>query len=127
MEQSLQIQGITKIILDDLEERKLSDREWAKSIGITHPMVGKFRTGTSMGIDLLETIITVYPEIKAKIIEYLGGNTEKKPTPATNTDEAAIRAELVRLRNDNLVLKRLVTEQTSFIQHFVGSKMVEQG
>lgn len=74
------------------------------------------RQEVAMGLDVLEKILSKYPDIKMELVGYLSGNTDKNITdgvkPAISKDE-----ELLQVYRDNVaMLKNELKEAKEKIQ-----------
>jgi predicted XRE-type DNA-binding protein len=123
LEQDTISQAITALILRHIEESGLSDRKWAESVGISHPMIGRFKDGTAMGIDTLERIVTKYPELRQKVAAVFY-QTEEKSTAATNSTEAAILREAMAELREQLAFLR--AQNSDLTKALLQGKVVEQ-
>lgn len=75
----------------------------------------------------MEKILDAYPELKQPIAEIVLGEKIEKLTAATNSNEAAVRDELMDLREQVRKLIDMNFTQTQTIANLSRGKVVEQG
>lgn len=116
-------QRITELVLKHLEKAYGSDREFATAANISHPLIGKFRTGSAMNLDTLEKIVNANPEILPEIAKLFSSKTEQKHTDETLIDEPAVseaerHQHLEDLRSEIKHLRRVNNVQAEAILNF---------
>jgi hypothetical protein len=122
---------LQQLIVDYLKGKGISQRKFADTTGTSESAFGVYaRMSSAMGIDVLDKILTKYPDIKPVLIEYLGGYTDKDDKnlqPQQKIDETAVRAELRKMREELRLMKKLATTQGEALLHFTRVDAVEEG
>ncbi len=114
-------QVVTDVILGYINKNKLADRAFAKKVGISHTLVGKFRTESAMNMDTLDKIVDNIPEIKEEISRVFVGFYKEKDSGKksdTESDKAERLEHLADLREDIKHLRRVNSEQSQAILNF---------
>jgi transcriptional regulator with XRE-family HTH domain len=63
----------------------VSQRKFSADTGVSETTFGTYvRMTSAMGIDLLDKILSIYPDMKGVLIEYLSRNTDEKSTSVAN-------------------------------------------
>lgn len=114
-----------------LEKRGLTVGKWEAENKISNGYLRRSaKEGTNIGLDVIENFLDSFPEVDVNWLitgKELGINTDKKHTAATFSDEAAVRAELRKMRNEIRVLKELTTTQAKALLHFTSVEAIEEG
>lgn len=77
---------IQRIIIDYLEELGVSQRQFAELTGVSDATYGGYRRmETSIKLDLVDKIVSNYPDLRIRLAGYLTGNNGGNITPKDKT------------------------------------------
>lgn len=114
-----------------LENRDITVGKWEAENGISNGYLRRSaKNGVNIGLDLIENFLDKFPEVDIAWLirgEELPSKQAQKGTAATNIDEAAVRAELKKMRNEIRVLKELTSTQAKALLHFTSVEAIEEG
>jgi hypothetical protein len=85
-------------------------------------------SGTGIGSEIVEKILLEFSDIDSYWLitgKELSRNTDKNIQPQQNDSEAAVRAELKRMRDEIRLLKELSAVQAKALLHFTDVNTVE--
>jgi transcriptional regulator with XRE-family HTH domain len=72
---------VQKLIVDYLKLKGVSQRKFAELTGVSDTTYGTYRRMSSaMGVDILDKILSAYPDLKGELIKYLTGNKNRNIT-----------------------------------------------
>jgi transcriptional regulator with XRE-family HTH domain len=119
---------LQQLIVDFLKEKGVSQRKFGADMDVSESALSTYnRMSSAMGIDLLDKIMSTYPDIKHRIIAYLGGNTDKNITAAPFSEEAAVlRLEVEKYRKAADALARINLMNAQTIAELTSGEVVKQ-
>lgn len=107
------INNTVERIIQYINYKSISKREFAKEIGVSHSLIGKSKT---IGSDKLEKILSVYSEISAEwLISGIGSMLKHSNEEASMVKEEAEEYKIGKDSNEDADLKKEIAYQKKII------------